>query len=132
MIGALGIGTARDLPINDGGNLPNMADTIKGWFVKLVLGRVTTTIVDHEAREVIVELTCMGVVQPFASKDLKIKPEGERSWKWQMLHTLTDVALKNGEYFFYKNVKYRVMGALGYSAYGYFQYEIVEGYVGPT
>ena len=71
----------------------------------------------------------MGFIQPFGPRELKIKPEGERAWNWQMLHTTPDVALKDDEEFTIKGLRYRVMSERNFSDYGYIAYELVQDYV---
>lgn len=129
MIASLGLGAAKDRPIT-GGNLPNMAETIKGWFVPIQIGQTTTDVEDNEAKETITRIDTMGVIQPFGPQQLKIKPEGQWSWRWYMLHTLLNVRADVGEYFYIRDTKYRVMAVTRYNRYGYYEYELVEAYSG--
>ncbi len=129
MIASLGIPSANRLPVSETASaLPSLRSTLVGWFRPIVLGRVTTNLVDGEALRVVREQTCRGMVQPFGPRELKLKPEGERSWNWQMLHTDPSVSLKDGEEFSVKGVKYRVMSQKNYSEYGYVMYELVQDY----
>lgn len=129
MIGAHGIVDASTRTVQDAATLlPQMGGTLLGWFRPLDLVMVTKKTVNFELVESEEPLTCQGVIQPFSARELKIKPEGERSWAWQMLHTTIDVNLPNDSIFVFKGLKYRVMSELPYSDYGYRQYELVQGY----
>lgn len=131
MISSLGIPSANSRNVSDAASsLPSMAGTITGWFRPLVLGRITKSIVEGETKEAVFEQRCRGVIQPFDDRKLKVKPEGQRSWNWQMLHTTPDVKLRNDEEFWIKGTPYRVMSQKDYSEYGYVAYELVQDYTG--
>lgn len=129
----LGIPSANRLSVSQqASQLPDMGTTVRSYFRPLILIFVQKTIVDFEIAEARKELRCMGSIQPFASRDLRIKPEGQRSWNWQMLHTTPEVALKNDMEFTSNGTRYRVMGQLAYQNFGYRQYELVQDYNGRT
>jgi hypothetical protein len=131
MISSIGIPSANTRSVSDAAStLPSMSGTITGWFRPLVLGRVTKSIVDGETKEAVFEQRCQGVIQPFDDRKLKVKPEGQRSWNWQMLHTTPNVKLRNDEEFKIKGTPYRVMSQKDYSEYGYVTYELVQDYTG--
>lgn len=110
------------------GGLPNVSDVIVSWFQPMTFKFLTDNIVDFENEPITVEVRSEGVIQPFTSKDLMAKPEGQRSWSWNMLHCLPDVVLKVGEYVLIDDVKYRVMKCTDYSDYGYLEYDVVEAF----
>jgi hypothetical protein len=128
MIPALGIPCASKGTVFSASPVPSMASTIMGWFRPMELVRRITTLVDRESQVVEVPLRCSGVIQPLTGRSLEIKPEGQRSWNWEMLHTTPDVALTPGEDFTLSGVKYRVMSDKNYSGYGYVYYEVVRDF----
>lgn len=131
MISTLGITSANKKSVSDMASaLPDVSGTIAGWFRPLILIRVVTKQVDREAQTSEFQQKCMGVIQPFNAVDLKIKPEGQRTWIWKMLHTTPDVNLALGEDFKISDVKYRIMGNKNYDEYGYVYYELVQDYRG--
>lgn len=129
----LGIPSANRLSVSQNATqLPDMGGTVKSYFRPLTLIYVLKSVVDHEITEARKELRCFGTIQPFSLRELKIKPEGQRSWDWQMLHTTPDVHLKNDEEFTEGGLRYRVMSNGKYSRYGYITYELVQDYNGRT
>ena len=131
MIPSVGIPSANTQPVSESASvLPSMNGTVQGWFRPLVLGRITKSIVEGETKEAVFEQRCSGVIQPFDDRKLKVKPEGQRSWNWQMLHTTPNVQLRNDEEFKIKGTPYRVMSQKDYSEYGYITYELVQDYTG--
>ena len=94
MIASVGISCASRLSVTEASlGLPSVASALLGRFRPLSLGRVVKNVVEGEIVEVTQEFFCRGSIQPFGPQQLKIKPEGERSWNWQMLHTTPDIAL---------------------------------------
>lgn len=129
MLPQTGVASASRLSITDTATvLPSLMAAVTTWFRPLVLGRVRKTVVDFEIKEYIHEVTCRGVIQPHGPRELKLKPEGQRSWNWQMLHTTPDVNLDTDEEFKIKGTPYRVMSKQDWSEYGYVQYELVQDY----
>lgn len=108
--------------------LPNMSDVIVSWFQPMTFRFLVDNIIDFENKPVTQTVKSEGVIQPFGSRDLAIKPEGQRGWGWYTLHCLPNVSLKVGEYCFIDDVKYRVMKKTDYTDYGYIQYEVVEAF----
>lgn len=107
---------------------PDVSEAIQGWMRPIVLIRILKVVANFEVSNVRTRIPTLGMVQPFGNRELRLKPEGERSWDWQMLHVLSDVDLKNGEEFQIGNTRYRVMSNAKWSDYGYISYELVEGY----
>lgn len=129
MIAQVGIFNASKRNVTDSAlTMPSMATTILGWFRPMVIGRVTKTVVNFEVKEVFREQRCMGVIQPYGSQELRLKPEGQRSWDWQRLHSSRDINLETDERVQIKGVPYRVMSHQDCSEYGYVTYELVQDY----
>lgn len=127
----LGIFSANQLSVTQNATqLPSVSNAVMAYFRPLILIFVQKTVVDFEIAEARRELRCSGSIQPFSSRELKIKPEGQRSWNWQMLHTTPEVKLKNDMEFTSQGTRYRVMSQLAYQNFGYIQYELVQDYVG--
>lgn len=108
--------------------LPSVSETILGWFRPLQLVFVQSTVKNMEVSRSEKLRDCQGVIQPLSITKLRLKPEGERAWKWKLLHTTPDVDLKEGEEFTIKGTRYRVMGKGEYGEYGVLIYQLVEDY----
>jgi hypothetical protein len=122
---------AKDRPLNaNSGTLPDMGNTLSGWLQPITLGVVTKTVVNFQVVETQSEVSFQGVWQPFSARQLIIKPEGERAWKWYMLHAQIALPLKPDDVVTYRGIQYRVKADNDYSLYGYYQYELIEDWTG--
>lgn len=109
-------------------NLPNMSQTLEGWFQEIVVGILTKTTVNFRTVETTQDFTTRGVLQPFDEQQLKILPEGQKAWQWYMLHCQPSLALQPDDTVTIKGARYRNMGVMGYGDYGYIQYRLVKDY----
>lgn len=122
---------AKDRALNaNSGTMPDMGNTLNGWMQPISFGVVTKTVVNFQVVETQNLLSFQGVWQPFSARQLSIKPEGERAWKWYMLHAQIALPLKPDDVVTYLGVQYRVKSDSDYSLYGYYQYELIEDYTG--
>lgn len=129
MIPTLGISSANKRSIYDTAvPTPDLGNPVRRWLRPLIIVRIQRPIVGYEVQEVQQRVSCLGMLQPFGNRELKMKAEGERSWDWQMLHTTPNVLLKNGEYVIVRGTKYRVMSNAMWTDYGYNTYELVQAY----
>lgn len=126
------IRSAKDIPLNESmcGGLPDMSDAIPGWFQPLSFGIISKAVNDFEAEETIRRVHTMGMVQPMSAQQLMMKPEGQRSWKWLVLHCLADIELKPDDAVICGGEKYRVMARLDWRQYGYCECHICRDYEG--
>lgn len=108
--------------------LPNMGDALLGLFQPLELAKVETRIENAVAVEVIRPLPAQGVVQPMSARQLALKPEGERTWKWKLIHCAPGLVLAPNDVIQYKAERYRVNGQWDFSEYGYLLYEVVNDF----
>lgn len=119
----------KNTPLNQSGsNLPQVTAAITGWFKPMTFGVTVKTNVDFLTVDEITDVSCQGVWQPFTDQQLAIKPEGERSWKWFMIHSDPSLVLTTDDQIQYQGVNYDVMGKKDYKEYGYVQYEVVNKY----
>jgi hypothetical protein len=112
------------------GSQPSMRDTITGWSEQLTMVRLLKKIVDRENVNEEREFTCMGMLQPFSAREVAIKPEGQRRWRWYRLHVSAAVDLEPGEEFIMQGFKYKIMSDLPYHRNGYYEYELVQTFTG--
>ena len=127
-LNALGIINGRDQSIDDLSAVPDVGASLRGWFQKLTLYKITKQLIDYEIKETRLPFTTSGVIQPLSGRLLEMKPEGQRSWDWQELHCENGLILTPDEVVEYRGTKYRIIQQKGYSAYGFTYYEMVNDY----
>ena len=120
------ITNAKNKKINQNGNLPNMSDTIVGWFLPIRVGIVSRSVVDYEQSKSVQWIDTQGVVQQYKTQDLEITKAGERSWDLLQIHCLPNLQLDNDDLIIYKDTLYKVMNNNNYSDYGYMEYICIE------
>ena len=86
------------------------------------------SVVGSQLVEVDTPFIFQGVRQPFTAQQLALKPEGQRHWKWEMIHAWPNLQLKPDEIITFANQNYRVMQKWDWTEYGYVQYEIAQDY----
>ena len=108
--------------------MPNMLTTLSGFersFVFELVKKVAVGGVLKESDAVKPTLFFDGVLEPIHSKDLLIKPEGQRSWKWWVLFTdlklEVDNIIRDPE-----GKNFRIMTSEDWRQAGYFKYTLTE------
>lgn len=120
---------AKDIPGGMMGlhSMPNMSGALAGYSVPLMLTKVIKTPTDDfRTKEALQELNGRGTWQPFGFKQLSIRPEGERTWRWFMIHSLTDLTLQTDDIIQRDGVRYRVMEIGDYRDNGVYEYHVVN------
>ena len=108
--------------------IPNVADALNGFMQSLEVRLIKKTMVDGEMVEtgqLPVVIRINGCLQPMPGRNLLVKPEGQRQWKWWELYTAEDIPL-DSEVVDPYGVGLRVMQRGNWMA-GYFKYELAEG-----
>jgi hypothetical protein len=120
---------ARTRDIAEGAlNVPNMRGAVINWFRPFRGVVVTTTIVEGLSTEVSRPFNCAGFFKPMKARDVLIKPEGDRAFRWFVLYTGREIDFKPNDVVIRKGVPYRVMGPWQLEDYGIKRYELVEDY----
>lgn len=123
------ISNACDRLLTDNpGTLPNMQGAMLNYFQKLTFTMIKKSVVDFNLVEAKVSSSFMGVRQPLNAQQLSMKPEGQRSWKWEMIHCFPDLILSTDDIIYFDHLPYRVMNKWDFKEYGYVLYEIVQDY----
>lgn len=108
--------------------LPNMRAALARLLQPATIGIVTKTPVKGFIQETVAETQVQAVRLPFSATALSIRPEGERSWRWNTFYMDPNTVLRTDDQFYYRGVGYRVMEVYDYREYGYMQYSTVEGF----
>ncbi len=125
------IANGKNKPLNvQTGTVPDVSGALKDWFQPMTFELVTKTTEAFQVVEAGEPITFMGVIQPLRSRDLMLKPEGQRAWTWLMLHADPVLSLQVDEVVLYLGVQTRVMARKDFSTYGYNEYQLVQDYTG--
>lgn len=112
------------------GTVPDMSGALTDYFQPLVFTLVKKTTVGFQVVETPRSINFRGVIQPFTSRQLQIKPEGERAWTWFTVHADPSLSLDVDDVVTYNGKQTRIMGRKEYGLYGFVEYEIVQDYTG--
>jgi hypothetical protein len=110
--------------------LPQVSAGMLNWFQPMDFGLITKTVDNYQNHESVELIHFRGVWQPFTANQMQMKPIGQRSWSWFMLHSDPSLILKNDDVIEYLGIQYRVMENNDYTKYGYFEYHLVEDFIG--
>jgi hypothetical protein len=109
-------------------NMPVIQAAFDGWFSPITLLKITQINNYGHNTSTYLAINFDGTIQPFKPRQLDVKAEGQRFWKWWMIHTQTQLALTKGDKVIYNNVRMKLMESLDYSLNGYFEYHLVEDF----
>lgn len=117
-------------PLNQVTGMPQMRAAFAGWTSPMVFNRIVQTVQASgfvTSAESIVNVR--GVWQPFSAEDIQLKPEGQRSWAWFMLHIEGNSSpFATNDRLEFNGVRYKVMLKKDYSLNNYTQYELIADY----
>lgn len=120
---------AANSKINLSGGIPNVEGTLSDWFKTMKIGVTVKTVVDFQLSETINYVDIQAVLQPFTTKQLQLKPEGQRSWNWETLHVKgTDQEFCLDDHVYIDGMKYRIMQKFEWQRYGFLEYQIIQDF----
>jgi hypothetical protein len=108
--------------------LPKLNTAIGAWSQCLKFDCIHKSIENFQVIERHRAVNFKGVIAPLSPRQLEIKPEGQRAWRWFEVHATADLEIKPDDEVVHKCVRYRVMAVHDWSDYGYFRYEIAEAF----
>ncbi len=116
-------------PLNQMSGMPQMKAAFAGWTTAMMLKRIRQS-VNAEGYPIDAEtlLNIRGVWQPLSTNQINLKPEGQRSWSWYMLHIEGRPAIETNDRVVYAGVKYKVMGKKDYSLNNYVELHLALDY----
>lgn len=124
IIGAGSRGSIRDTS----NPMPNVSNSLRGWFKPIIIGIMTTVIQDGTPIPKIEEIATSGILQPGDPEKLDIKAEGSRSWNNYTLHVLPGLNLNTFDVIKINDTVYTIMNSTDYADYGYTIFSLLEGY----
>lgn len=102
---------------------------VQMFFQKMIIELVMTNNQNGIMVEYTSTLWTMGVRISQTLRQLAIKPEGERAWKWSDLYTVPGIQIPVDSIIKIQNIKYRVMSSRANQEYGVIAFELLEDYV---
>jgi hypothetical protein len=112
------------------GPFPYMGGVLPGWQNLMTLKKVTDTIVDFENVKTTEDFRFEGVFQPMPPREIALKMEGQRDWKWWSLWTKLGIEIFNGDIIEdFKGLRFRVMKKTDWAQGGYIKFDLVEKYI---
>lgn len=125
------IKNGKNTPLNaNSGTLPQVDDAMLDYFQPMTFGVVTKTIFGAQVSETMENVSFQGVMQPLSERQLMMKPEGQRLWKWFWLHADPSLTLTPDMVVTYLGEQFRVTTQKDYRLYGYVEYHLTNDYTG--
>lgn len=123
---------AANKPLNESGmgSLPDVREALLDCYQAMVFTPVIKTTEAFEMVETGNPLSFRGFWQPLTSRALMLKPEGQRSWTWFMLHADPAIVLNTDDVVIWRGKQTRIMARKDYANYGYVYYELVQDWTG--
>lgn len=115
--------------INELSDMPQMSAAFDGWKIKLSLEKITQSIVDGFVQEAKQTLNVYGTWQPLSPEEIALKPDGQRSWDWYMLHIEGGAVLfKTNDRVKYNGKTYKIMAVKDYTLNNYSEQHVIADY----
>lgn len=119
---------AKDLTIpNNVGGLPDVSAAVMTLLQPVTAMTVTQQLINGYYKPVVQTIQTQASIQPLP-QELAIKMEGERNWRWSLIHILPNIILDNNDLITLFGVQYKVMKKENWAQYGYVDYYVVEGF----
>lgn len=128
------IRNAGSIPLNEQaqGTVPDVSGALQSYYQPMVFEPVQKTITGYQIVETGNPINFRGVIQPLSGRQLMMKPEGERSWNWSLLHCDTALTLSPDDVVYFRGKPTRVMTQKPFGLYGFYVYELVQDWEGGT
>lgn len=107
-----------------------MKAAFAGWTMPLTFKKITQVVQDGGwIDSVEIPVNVKGVWQPMAAEDIQLKPEGQRSWSWFLLHVEgNSTPFKTNDRLEFQGTQYKVMGVKNYTLNNYVEYHAIEDF----
>lgn len=122
--------SGRNIKINQiASGMPQVDSAIDGWEISFIVKRIRQVRIDGEIKNRSTFDKISGCLQPLQPKQLMLKPEGQREWKWYQLHVKKQYAsVPNGTIIKINNTEYKVMASKDYTLNGYIEYHLLQDF----
>jgi hypothetical protein len=128
---AFTIANGANRPINfQTGTVPDVSGALKDYYQPLIFEQLTKTVSGFQVVETTTPIQFRGLIQPFTSRQLMLRPEGERAWTWFTLFSDPVLTLQVDDVVVWNGKQTRVMSRTDFSLYGYVTYSLVQDWTG--
>jgi len=116
--------------ISNPNGMPQMSAAFAGWTQKITMVIINQGVVDdgfiNDSEK---KITFQGTIQPLSEEAIKLKPEGQRSFKWLDVHCMgKKMILKKDDKIIYDGQRYKVMAFGDWTLNNYSEYHICQDY----
>lgn len=112
---------------NNVGGLPDVSAAVDYLLQPVTVQLVIKQMINGYYEPVKTTVNTQASIQPMDQK-LAVKMEGQRNWRWSIIHILPNVDLQNNDLITLFGVEYKVMYRENWFQYGYIMYHVVEGF----
>ena len=128
---AFTIQNGANVPLNAKfGTVPQMNGALQGWYQPMTFIQIgkflDTGFVSEEGNPV----NFRGVMMPYKPKQLDLKRQGQRKWKWWQLFCTPELQLNLDDAAKYLNGQFRIYSLEDWHQEGFMKYVLVEDYKG--
>jgi len=118
------------MKVSESNDLPDMSQGVQMFFQNIVIELIYKQNDHGFLDETPTVIKTQGVRVTQTSRQLAMKPEGERKWKWSTLFMVPDPkrSLKEDDRLKIHGIKYRVMSDTSNLEYGVASFELIEDY----
>lgn len=98
--------------------LPNMSDVLPEWEQAITLRTITTTTVDFERVDTVVDVPLRAVVQPTKAEDISVQ-QVDFSLRHYTIHTVEPISITSR--IVYQATEYKAIQLNAWGDYGYYE-----------
>ena len=112
------------------GTVPDVSGALQDYYQQMTFSPVGKIVSGFMVQETGAPVVFQGTIQPFTERQLLLKPEGQRSWTWFLVHADPVLTLDNDDVLIWNGKQSRVMARKDYALYGYIEYHLVQDWTG--
>lgn len=113
-----------------GGTVPDVSGSLQDYYQNMTFEPVGKVVNGFQVVETGDPINFRGTIQPFTERQLLLKPEGQRSWSWFLLHSDPVLSLQTDDVVNWNGTQTRVMSRKDYALYGFVEYDLCQDFIG--
>lgn len=125
------IKNGKDTPLNaKAGSVPQLQGALQGWYQPMTFIIIGKFLDSGFLKETGTPVNFRGVMMPYKPRQLDIKRQGQRKWKWWTLFCTPELQLAIDDGVAYLAEQMRCMALEDWKLYGFMKYTLIEDYEG--